>query len=377
LQLLENIEPSRISELSLVDLVWHILALQTIGYPTDAPELTICEETLEELVDVDEAAGLAHPRFRNGTHADSAIAIRSLVESGMSPSHPAIKEGLDSSCHAAETTSALSTNDACNWIEGLRRCATDLAIDSPLPPDIDVRWDWQYKDGEAKQIADIWLAGIDSEIASFVEKLLKEQNLDGGWGAMQSSESHVSGTALESLAGNADANVQTALNRGVDFLRLLQLGDGSWAKSDGRQQILCTSSAIRGLSAAGVSANDDCIAAAINWLVVQQHPSGGWKRSATQTAWAVLGLIAAGKSDHPAVRRGIEFLLNSQNDDGGWVDRKAVFQDPESNHRFRNDLHSTCWPLLALSRFAVAASSAQPAGANEASLRLIAASAEF
>jgi squalene-hopene/tetraprenyl-beta-curcumene cyclase len=130
------------------------------------------------------------------------------------------------------------------------------------------------------------------------------------------------------------------------------------------------------LLAAGISADDDCIAAAVNWLIVQQHPSGAWKGGAAQTAWAILGLVAAGRSDHPTVRRGIEFLLESQRDNGGWVDKKTVFREPESKHWFRNDLHSTCWPLLALSRFAVAASSARPAAANGVSLRLVAAAAE-
>ena len=97
-QLLESIEPNGIAELSFHDLMWRITALRTTGYLADSSELSICEEALDQLVDVDEAAGFACPRFRSGTRSDSALAIRSLFESGMSSNHPAIVEGLDTLC---------------------------------------------------------------------------------------------------------------------------------------------------------------------------------------------------------------------------------------------------------------------------------------
>jgi squalene-hopene/tetraprenyl-beta-curcumene cyclase len=251
-----------------------------------------------------------------------------------------------------------------------------------LPPDLDVRWDWQYAESSVEQIPEWRREAIDSTINSCVEQILRDQNPGGGWSTgtvlrqqMQSSEPDVTGTAIESLAENADAIVRTALDRGIDSVRSQQLGDGSWTRTEGTQQILCTSAAIRGLMAAGTSTDEDCIAAAINWLVVQQQPSGGWKDSPMQTAWAVLSLVAAGKVDHPSVRRGIQFLLGSQADNGGWDDLQAVRDDADSNHRFRSDLHSVCWPLLALSRFVVAASSTQPADTSEISLRLVAATA--
>jgi squalene-hopene/tetraprenyl-beta-curcumene cyclase len=292
---------------------------------------------------------------------------------------------LDILCQPAKTTGALSTADVCVKMDGLRRYgATGSEIDSALPPDIDVRWDWQYADRTAEQIPEGRREAIETAVALCVARLLDGQNQDGGWGSeagsrkrTQSSEPVVTGAALESLASCGDAKLQPALNRGRHFLRSQQCGDGSWAKPDGAQPILCTSAAIRGLLAAGASADDDCIAAAANWLVVQQQPSGAWNGSATQSAWALLGLIAAGKANHLAVRRGIEFLLDTQDDDGGWIERQAVLRHPESNHWFRNDLHSVCWPLLALSRFAVAAISAQPAGTDEMSLRLVASAAEF
>ena len=385
LRQLNSIEPNDISELSFHDLMWRIIALRTNGNQADSPELSICEEALDQLVDIDEATGLASPRSRKSSQADSALALRALVESGMSPNHPAIEEGMDILCQSSTTTSALSTAEACNLVEGLFRYgATESEISSALPPDIDVRWDWQYAESSVEQIPEWRREGIDSAIVSCVQQFLNDQNPDGGWSAgtgmrkkMQPSEPDITGASLESLARNADENVQAAVNRGSHFLRSQQLGDGSWTRTDDTQQILCTSAAMRGLMSAGASADDDCIAAAVNWLVVQQQPGGGWNGSATQTAWAILGLVAAGRADHPAIRRGIQFLLNSQDDSGGWDDPQATLRDAESNHRFRSDLHSVCWPLLALSRFAVAASSAQPAAADGMSLRLVTVTAEI
>src|SRR4029078_9589026 len=125
----------------------------------------------------------------------------------------AIKEGLDSLCHAATTTSALSTIDACNMIESLRLCGrAQFESDSALPPDIDVRWDWQYEDDAAEKGFDGPRETIDSAAARCMEQIIKDQNLDGG-------EPDVTGPVLESLAESADEDVQSALNRGGDLLR--------------------------------------------------------------------------------------------------------------------------------------------------------------
>ncbi len=384
-QILANVVPTRIAELSLHELAWHIIALRAVGYPADSLELSICDDSLDELIDIDEDLGIACPRFRNGKPEDSALAIRALAESGISASHSALGDVLATLCEPATTTFALSTTDACNTIQGLgRSAAADLDIDSSLPPDIDVRWDWQYAAGVSEQISEGRETVIDGTIASCVGRLLDDQNRDGGWSdaadsrrRQRLSEPCATGAALESLAENTDGKIQTALRRGVHFLRSRQLGDGSWAKSDGTQQLLCTSAAIRGLLAAGAITDDDSIAAAANWLVVQQQPSGSWNGSATQTAWAILGLLAAGCADHLAVRRGIKFLLNSQEDNGGWIEQQKALRNPETGNAFRNDLHSVCWPLVAMSRFVVAASSAQSGAANGLSLRLVGAVAEI
>jgi len=134
---------------------------------------------------------------------------------------------------------------------------------------------------------------------------------------------------------------------------------------------------------------DDAIAAAVNWLIVEQQANGGWcetsnepntdgirssskrKTSALQTAWALSALVAAGRANDPVTRRGVDFLLDSQGDDGGWTDREWTYYDPASKRWFSNDLHSIAWPLWALSAWAVAAGSTESAPASQLSLRLM------
>jgi squalene-hopene/tetraprenyl-beta-curcumene cyclase len=384
-QLLEQFGSTRISELSLQELMWHIVALRAIGYPADSPEMCACEEQLAELVDADDETQLVYPKHRSATLGDTALVLRALIESGLSPDHPSIEEAIDAVFRAQATTNSPSTADLCNLLEGLRRLETAAPNnDYALPPDIDVRWDSNYAAGEPERTTQDWRKTIERAAAKCIDQLRGCQNPDGGWGTLagwrhpvQASDPSVTGAALEALAGCVNPNMPSIFRRATEYLRSQQRADGSWCNADGMQKLLCTAAAIRGLLAAGVACHEDCIAAAVNWLIVEQQPTGGWDASPSQTAWAILALVAAGKVDHSAVRRGIDHLLDSQDDDGGWVERQCVLQDPDSNRWFCNDLHGVAWPLLALSTWVVAASSAEPAESDEVSLRLVAAAAEF
>ncbi len=116
---------------------------------------------------------------------------------------------------------------------------------------------------------------------------------------------------------------------GVDFLRNSQLKDGSWFGRWGVNYIYGTWSALAGLNAVGLDASDPMIRRAADWLVRVQNEDGGWGEScdsyrldydgyhpapsaASQTAWALLGLMAAGEVDHPAVAAGIRYLQSAQ-----------------------------------------------------------------
>jgi squalene-hopene/tetraprenyl-beta-curcumene cyclase len=299
--------------------------------------------------------------------------------------HSALGPAIQMLCRKAKNTVALTTIDLCNFLEGVRSAEMSQCRDeSALPPDFDVCWDLEFSVDGTTQTARSPRKRIERAVARCIEQLRANQNTDGGWsaisssnGSLRKSEPDVTGAVLEALKGHPSEDAQSAMNRAACYLRSIQQADGSWADSTGAQDVLCTSAAVRGLLSAGVTPSDDAIAAAVNWLIVQQLPNGSWNFSASQTAWALDALAAAGQADEPAARCSIEFLLESQDDDGGWEDRTFVLYDANSNRWVRNELHSVAWPLLALSRWAVAASSAQSAVAHGLSLRLISATAEI
>ncbi len=401
-----------IADLDFHELVWHMIALDTIGYEANSLELRCCEARLHEMVNVDDASGFASPRIRATQGSETALAIRSLIGSGLSAECDTIESALDAACRV-RSTATLPTIDLCNFVEALREVAAPgLEQDASLPPDIDVRWDWPLsteQPGRFRRTPE----KRKRTIARCIEKMLRHQNPNGGWSAtlnagmpFSQSEPDVSGAVIEALRGHDNPNVQLAVSRAATYLHATQQGDGSWASSTGGQQIRCTSQAIQGLLAAGATAEDDAVAAAVNWLIVRQQMGSGWiecefdpeleagrlqenpveedfdsggrnrAKCPTQTAWAVLALVAAGKANHPAARRGIDLLLQSQDDEGGWHEGQSVMRDPATGHGSQNDVHSNSWPLLALSRWLVAANSTQSGAAGQMSLRLVGASAE-
>jgi len=128
---------------------------------------------------------------------------------------------------------------------------------------------------------------------------------------------------------------------------------------------------ICGLVAVGVPTRDPAVVAGANWLLAHQQPCGGWGESpdtyadptlrgqgtptASQTAWAVMGLLAAGLEDHPAVARGIHFLLDRQQPDGTWDEPEFTGTGFPQVFYLRYHYYPIYFPLLALSAWAVAA----------------------
>lgn len=395
-QLIEQVGSTRIGELRFDELIWHMLALQAVGFAPDSGEMQPCENRLRDLVSVDEDANLASPQHCPAPLIDTALVVRSLLASGALPNHAAMADAIDNLSSVSQKV-ALSPGvmDLCGVLTVLRSQADSSDERCALPPDIEICWDWS-DDEPVFADRDYCAERMQQAAASCIEILLRRQNCDGGWGETAASRSRrcksapdLTGTILESLRGQDSENVQLARNRAIAYLRASQRADGSWTGGSAMGSIHGTSLAVRGLLSAGVAPDDDAIAAGLNWLIVHQQPSGGWceqpqgedgfvrqRASASQTAFALLALVAAGKANHRAARRGVDFLLEIQDDDGCWIDGQFMLHDAAPNRWFGNDLHAVAWPLLALSQWVVAAMSAQSAAASEMSLRLVGARAE-
>jgi squalene-hopene/tetraprenyl-beta-curcumene cyclase len=159
-----------------------------------------------------------------------------------------------------------------------------------------------------------------------------------------------------------------SLARGVDYLIGTQTGEGSWYGRWGLNYIYGTWSVLCALNACGIDHQSAEIRKAVDWLIAIQNPDGGWgedgtsyrldyrghepaESTASQTAWALLGLMAGGAIDHPAVARGIGYLLKSQSADGFWNEERFTATGFPRVFYLRYHGYRKFFPLWALARY--------------------------
>jgi squalene-hopene/tetraprenyl-beta-curcumene cyclase len=223
--------------------------------------------------------------------------------------------------------------------------------------------------------------------------LLAMQNRDGGWGAfdrdndaeflckvpfadhnamIDPSTPDLTARVLEALGSIGRRVGDRAVDRAVEYLRRTQEPDGSWYGRWGVNYIYGTWQTLVGLRAVGVSVDDPMVIGGAAWLVAHQQPDGGWGESpdsyansrlrgqglatASQTAWAILGLLAAGEPRHPATHRGVRYLLDTQRGDGGWDEKQFTGTGFPLVFYLRYHYYPIYFPLLALSLYARATS---------------------
>jgi len=160
----------------------------------------------------------------------------------------------------------------------------------------------------------------------------------------------------------------TMLRAAIDYLRDTQLQDGSWYGRWGMNYIYGTWSVLCALNASGLDPQSDLVRNAAQWLVSIQNPDGGWGEdgtsyklgyrayerapsTASQTAWALLGLMAAGAADHQAVVRGIAYLAKTQDGDGFWTEPRFTATGFPRVFYLRYHGYRRFFPLWALARY--------------------------
>lgn len=158
------------------------------------------------------------------------------------------------------------------------------------------------------------------------------------------------------------------LKRGVDYILSEQEKDGSWFGRWGMNYIYGTWSALCALNATGVDPASESVRKAVDWLVSIQNEDGGWGEDGSsykldykgfekspstpsQTSWALLGLMAAGEAGHPAVKKGIAWLMATQDASGTW--REERHNAPGFPRVFYLIYHGYAkyFPLWALARY--------------------------
>ncbi len=177
----------------------------------------------------------------------------------------------------------------------------------------------------------------------------------------------VTGRALEMMGAFGMGPEHPAAQRALDFIKAKQHPDGPWWGRWGVNFIYGTWSVLLGLQGLGEDMSQSYIRRAITWLKAHQNEDGGWGETcdsyrhpelmgqgpstASQTAWAVMSLIAAGDVLSPEVRAGVEFLVKTQNSEGRWDEPYFTGTGFPSHFMIRYHLYRDCFPLMALGQY--------------------------
>jgi squalene-hopene/tetraprenyl-beta-curcumene cyclase len=221
------------------------------------------------------------------------------------------------------------------------------------------------------------------------EWIIGVQSRNGGWGAFDADNTFhylnnipfadhgalldpptadVTARCLGMLAQLGDQAAKPALDAAVAYLLKTQEKDGSWYGRWGMNYIYGTWSVLAGLNAAGVDHASAAMRKAVAWLLAIQNADGGWGEdgdsykldykgyeaapsTASQTAWAVLALMAAGEVGHPAVARGIGYLTSHQGEDGVWQEERFTATGFPRVFYLRYHGYAKFFPLWALARY--------------------------
>jgi len=324
-----------------------VMMYDALGYAPEHPDRAIARLSVEKLLVVKPEEAYCQPCV--SPVWDTALVAHALLETKDAKAEAAAVRGLE-------------------WLAPLQVLDLKGAWAEAKP---DVRpggWAFQYRNDHYPDLDDTAVvvmamdraakAGIspryENQIARGAEWVDGLQSRNGGWGAFDADNSYYylnnipfadHGALLdpptEDVSGRCVGMIaqlggdKTRLDAGVAYLRKTQLADGSWFGRWGVNHVYGTWSALAGLNAAGLAPEDDTMRRAADWLAAIQNPDGGWGENcdsykldykgyepapstASQTAWALLGLMAAGQVDHPAVARGISYLKRTQEADGLW-----------------------------------------------------------
>jgi squalene-hopene/tetraprenyl-beta-curcumene cyclase len=309
---------------------------------------------------------------------DTALAVVALRDAGIPGDDPAIIQAAD-------------------WLLDQQILARgDWAVKRPqLDPG---GWAFEFANANYPDVDDtaevvLALHRVDHPDADLVRRAIERgarwvegmQSSDGGWGAFDADNcrplvrdlpfcdfgevidppsADVTAHALEMLVA-IGRHAGNAASRGLGWLLAAQEEDGSWFGRWGVNHIYGTGAAVPALIAAGILPDDERVRRAVRWLEQRQNADGGWGEdcrsyddpawigrgasTASQTAWALLALDAAGEHSG-AMRAGVRWLVETQREDGGWDEPEFTGTGFPSDFYINYHLYRAVFPIMALGR---------------------------
>jgi len=358
-----------------------VLMYDVLGYPPDHPNVVIARRSVDKLLVIKDDEAYCQPCV--SPVWDTGLVAHALLEVGTEQAVAQAGKGLA-------------------WLKPLQVLDTkgDWVVRRP-----DVRpggWAFQYANPHYPDLDDTAVVVMamdrarqnlgtdtyDGAIARGREWIEGMQSRNGGWGAfdvdndfqylnnipfadhgalLDPPTEDVTGRCLSMLTQLGEKQGSVAIDQAITYLRRTQLAEGSWYGRWGMNFIYGTWSVLCALNAAGVDPDDPMIRKAVDWLKSIQNPDGGWGEDGTsykldydgwepapstssQTAWALIGLMAVGESGD-AVDRGVAYLTKTQGKDGFWDEPRYTATGFPRVFYLRYHGYSKFFPLWALARY--------------------------
>ena len=360
-----------------------VMMFDVLGYPKDHPDVVAARNSIEKLLVIKDDEAYCQPCV--SPVWDTALTCHALLEVGDEHAVAQAGRGLE-------------------WLRPLQ--VLDVKGDwAEARPDVRPGgWAFQYSNAHYPDLDDTAVVVMamdraqkelpgrpyDPAIARAREWVGGLQSKDGGWAAFDADNTYyylnnipfadhgalldpptedVTARCLSMLAQLGEtAKTSPAMTQAIEYLRRTQLADGSWYGRWGMNYIYGTWSVLCALNAAGVDHGEPLIRKAAEWLVAIQNADGGWGEdgasykldyrgyepapsTSSQTAWALLGLMAAGQVDHPAVARGVDYLMRTQAADGFWNEELFTATGFPRVFYLRYHGYRRFFPLWAMARY--------------------------
>jgi squalene-hopene/tetraprenyl-beta-curcumene cyclase len=358
-------------------MMYWIMALDLLGYPHESPEFVEAIRQFERLMVESDHKLFFQPCF--SPVWDTAIVGYALGQARTAP-EPALRKAID-------WLLSKEVRKKGDW--SVKRPNTEASgwyfeFANEFYPDIDDTGMvlLALTEGEATNAK-----AHEACLRRAAKWLLEMQSSDGGWAAFDVDNdflplsfvpfadhnamldptcADISGRVIEALVKVDVSPDHTAIRKGVSYLVQTQCEDGSWYGRWGVNYLYGTCFALRGLRAAGQSDREAHILRAAEWLRSIQNADGGWGESClsynegefvgdestpSQTAWALMGLIAAGDNYSSSVDRGIAYLIRTQRRDGGWDEKLSTGTGFPKVFYLTYHYYRHAFPLIALAAY--------------------------
>ena len=369
-------------------IIYHAVVLQCLGVPHDDPEMQWVMGQLDALGIEEEGALRLQPC--KSPVWDTALSLIGLADSGGA----ADSEDVETAIRWLLEKEVRRPGDWSRTVRGVEPGGWFFEYRNAYYPDTD---DTSMVLIALARLGHATRAAAQPAVHRAINWLLAMQNTNGGWGAFDRNIENeiltkvpfadhnamldpacpdISARVLEALSHFGFRVGQEPVDRAVAFIVSRQEENGSWFGRWGVNYIYGTWQVLVGLAAVGFDLSAPVVRRAVRWLKDVQNADGGWGEScrsyddlsmagvgestASQTAWALLGLLAAGEGDSPEVRAGVEYLIGTQDADGAWREEPFTGTGFPRVFYLKYHMYPVYFPLMALGRYLGAVSPQLP-----------------